>query len=92
MFGNIPNEVLCFELKEFEDTTKTLALMLAENSDEEIVKANYTISDGELQTFTAYTRSYVLKLKSTPLGYFLMKSSRVNEDLSFLDEEESNEE
>jgi len=79
-FGNIPEEVLGIELKEFEDNYKTLAHMLVETTDEDILEANfaihYTSNGPELQVFKAWTRNYELQLKFTQLGYYMMKLNR----------------
>lgn len=83
-FGNIPEEVLGIELKEFENNYKTLAQMIAETTDEEIQEAKFAIcysgnkETPEIQTFMAWTENYILRLKFTQLGYFMMKLNRAS--------------
>lgn len=81
LFGSIPEEILAIELLEFESQYKTLAHMIADTTDEEIVEANYAISyskedKAEIRAFTAWTENYVLKLKETQLGFFMLKFNR----------------
>lgn len=81
-FGNIPEEILGIELKEFESNTKTLAHMISDTTDEDIIEAKYSIhysnKGPEIQTFTAWTENYEIKLKFTQLGYFMFKTNRLS--------------
>lgn len=81
LFGNIPEEVLGLEIESIEGEYPTLAFMIQEETKEPVLHAKYMVSTTSfkslrLESFTAWTKTQILKLIWTNEGAYLLTLDR----------------
>ena len=81
LFGNIPEEVLYLEVRDWDDDNKTLKQAICECTDQDVISAKFVVSTDEfgnpyLASFCAWTEDYVLTLIYGAFGYCLIKNDR----------------
>lgn len=75
-FGNISETVLNVFLRDVDGRDVTLAQLLDEALDEEIVHSKFLLNEDGLVSFNCWTQNYVVKLNYTPEGAYLSVSER----------------
>ena len=80
-FGDIPDEVLALTITDFDDNEIPLSQLICEATPESIVSSKYYVSTDEdgvahLESFSAWTKNYILVLMYTHLGHHLFKHER----------------
>lgn len=79
-FANIPEEVLDIYIETVDEETLTLSEILEELTDEDIETAKYIVTAGEngleLDSFLAWTQSYIITYYKTLSGCLFEKYER----------------
>lgn len=75
-FGNISEEVLEVLIRDVDGRDVTLAQLLDEATNEEILFSKFMLDGEELSAFSCWTENRVLKLNYTPEGAYLSISER----------------